>query len=176
MRAWRFYGFNDLRLDDVPEPVCRQGHVIVEPLYVQPSVTEAQLAFGIRTLAYEKIKRRLETEAPVQLFGHEFSARIVEVAKDVVGFAVGDRVAARAKLPCQECSLCLTERSHLCRKGPIIGFQLPGCFSERAILPAIALVKLDDRISDSEGACLQSLSDSVAAVETADIRLGNSIV
>jgi threonine dehydrogenase-like Zn-dependent dehydrogenase len=176
MRAWRFYGFSDLRLDEVPEPVRRPGHVIVEPLYVQPSVTEAQLAFGIRTLAYEKIKHRLETEAPVQLFGHEFSARIVEVADDVVGFATGDRVAARAKLPCQECSLCLTERSHLCRKGPIIGFQLPGCFSERAILPAIALVKLDDRISNSEGACLQSLSDSVAAVETADIRLGNSIV
>ena len=176
MRAWRFYGFGDLRLDDVPEPVCRPGHVIVEPLYVQPSVTEAQLAFGIRTLAYEKIKRRLETEAPVQLFGHEFSARIIEVADDVVGFAPGDRIAARAKLPCQECPLCLSERSYLCRRGPIIGFQLPGCFSERAILPAIALVKLDDRISDSEGACLQSLSDSVASVETAEIRIGDSIV
>jgi threonine dehydrogenase-like Zn-dependent dehydrogenase len=176
MRAWRFYGFGDLRLDEIPEPECRPGHVIVEPLHVQPSVTEAQLAFGIKTLAYERIKRRLETEAPVQLFGHEFSARIVEVGKDVVGFAVGDRVAARAKLPCQVCPLCLTERSHLCRKGPIIGFQLPGCFSERAILPAISLVKLTDRISDSEGACLQSLSDSVAAVETADIKIGNSVV
>ena len=176
MRAWRFYGFGDLRLDDVPEPVCRPGHVIVEPLYVQPSVTEAQLAFGIKTLAYEKIKKRLETEAPVQLFGHEFSARIVEVAPDVVGFSVGDRVAARAKLPCQTCTLCLTERSHLCRTGPIIGFQLPGCFSERTILPAISLVKLNDKISDSEGACLQSLSDSVASVETAEIKLGNSIV
>ena len=154
MRAWRFYGFGDLRLDEVPQPVCRSGHVIVEPLIVQPSVTEAQLAFGVRTLAYEKIKRRLESEAPVQLFGHEFSARIVEVADDVVGFAVGDRVAARAKLPCGECALCLSERSNLCRRGPIIGFQLPGCFSERAILPAIALVKLDERISNSEGGIL----------------------
>jgi threonine dehydrogenase-like Zn-dependent dehydrogenase len=176
MRAWRFYGFNDMRLDDVPEPVCRPGHVIVKPLVVQPSVTEAQLAAGIRTLAYEKIKRRLETEAPVQLFGHEFSARIVEIGPGVSGFAAGDRVAARAKLPCGECSLCRTERSHLCRRGPIIGFQLPGCFSERAILPENALVKLDERISDSEGACLQSLSDSVASVETADIRVGDSIV
>jgi threonine dehydrogenase-like Zn-dependent dehydrogenase len=176
MRTWRFYGFGDLRLDEVPDPVCRPGHVIVEPLYVQPSVTEAQLAFGIRTLAYEKIKRRLETEAPVQLFGHEFSARIIEAADDVVGFAVGDRVAARAKLPCGQCPLCCSERSHLCRRGPIIGFQLPGCFSERAILPAIALVRLDERISDSEGACLQSLSDSVASVETADIEMGDSIV
>jgi len=96
MRAWRFYGFNDMRLDDVPEPVCRPGHVIVEPLCVQPSVTEAQLALGVRTLAYDKIKRRLETEAPVQLFGHEFSARIVEVGDGVSGFAMGDRVAARS--------------------------------------------------------------------------------
>jgi threonine dehydrogenase-like Zn-dependent dehydrogenase len=176
MRAWRFYDFNDLRLDDVPEPVCRPGHVIVEPLCVQPSVTEAQLAFGVRTLAYDKIKHRLETEAPVQLFGHEFSARIVEVAPDVIGFAPGDRVAARAKLPCGHCPLCHSERSYLCRRGPIIGFQLPGCFSERAILPEISLVKLDDRISDSEGACLQSLSDSVASVETADIAIGDSVV
>ena len=44
MKAWRFYGFNDMRLDDVPEPDCRPGHVLVEPLCVQPSVTEAQLA------------------------------------------------------------------------------------------------------------------------------------
>lgn len=175
MRAWRFYGFGDMRLDEVPEPVCRPGHVVVEPLCVQPSVTEAQLAFGIRTLAYDNIKRRLETEAPVQLFGHEFSARIIEVGEGVIGFSAGDRVAARAKLPCGDCPLCLAERSHLCRKGPIIGFQLPGCFSERAILPGIALVKLDEHISDSEGACLQSLSDSVAAVETAAIGLGDSV-
>ena len=47
MKAWRFYGFNDMRLDDVPEPVCAPGHVLVEPLCVQPSVTEAQLALGV---------------------------------------------------------------------------------------------------------------------------------
>jgi threonine dehydrogenase-like Zn-dependent dehydrogenase len=87
----------------------------------------------------------------------------------------GDRIAARAKLPCGSCPLCLDGRNHLCRKGPIIGFQLPGCFSERAILPVVALVKVDDRISDSEAACLQSLSDSVAAVETAEIKIGDTI-
>src|SRR6185295_11436317 len=87
----------------------------------------------------------------------------------------GDRVAARAKLPCLECPLCRSERSDLCRRGPVIGFDLPGCFSERAVLPEIALVKVDDRISDSEAACLQSLSDSIAAVETAGIQIGDSV-
>jgi threonine dehydrogenase-like Zn-dependent dehydrogenase len=175
VKAWRFYDFGDMRLDDVPEPACRVGHVIAEPLCVQPSVTEAQLAFGIRTLAYDRIKRRLETEAPVQLFGHEFCARVLEVGAGVTRVRPGDRVAARAKLPCGTCPLCRGGRDHLCRKGPIIGFQLPGCFAERALLPEIALVRVDDRISDSEAACLQSLSDSVAAVETAGIGIGESV-
>lgn len=176
MKAWRFHAFGDLRLDDVPEPACPPRHVVVEPLCVQPSVTEAQLAFGIPTLAYDRVKRRLETEAPIQLFGHEFCARILEVGEGVTGYRRGDRVAARAKLPCGDCSLCRAKRSDLCRRGPVIGFDLPGCFSERAVLPEIALVKVDDRISDSEAACLQSLSDSVAAVETAQLQVGDTIV
>ena len=175
MKAWRFYGFGDMRLDDVPEPVCRPGHVVAEPLCVQPSVTEAQLAFGVPTLAYEAIKRRLETEAPVQLFGHEFCARVVAVGEGVTRVKPGDRVAARAKLPCGECAFCRGGKDFLCRQGPIIGFQLPGCFAERALLPEIALVLVDDRISDSEAACLQSLSDSVAAVETAALGIGDTV-
>ena len=175
MKAWRFHGFGDMRLDEIPEPPCRPGHVLVTPLCVQPSVTEAQLAQGIPTLAFDRIKRRLETEAPLQLFGHEFCARIVKTGDGVTRFKPGDRVAARAKLPCRECSLCRSERGDLCRKGPVIGFDLPGCFAEIASLPEIALVKVDDRISDSEAACLQSLSDSVAAVETAQLRIADTV-
>lgn len=176
MKAWRFYGFGDMRLDEIPEPKLRPDHVLVQPICVQPSVTEAQLAFGIRTLAYDHIKRRLETEAPVQLFGHEFCARIVALGEGVTGYQIGDRVAARAKLPCGACPLCRSERSNECRSGPIIGFQLPGCFSELALIPETALVKVDDRISDTEAACLQSLSDSVAGVETANLRMGDTVV
>lgn len=175
MKAWRFYGFGDMRLDEIPVPALRPHHVLVQPLCVQPSVTEAQLAQGIPTLAYDRVKHRLETSAPIQLFGHEFCARIVECGPGVTGYAPGQRVAARAKLPCGECALCQSERSHLCRKGPVIGFDLPGCFSEFALLPENSLVRVDDAISTSEAACLQSLSDSVAAVETAQIQIGDSV-
>ena len=37
------------------------------------------------------------------------------------------------------------------------------------------MVKVDGQISDSEAACLQSLSDSVAAVETAQIAIGDTV-
>jgi threonine dehydrogenase-like Zn-dependent dehydrogenase len=176
MKAWRFYGFKDMRLDEIPEPTLVPGHVLLEPICVQPSVTEAQLAQGIPTLAFDRIKRRLETEAPIQLFGHEFCARVLEVGPGVGRFRPGDRVAARAKLPCGDCPLCRSERSAMCRKGPVIGFDMPGCFSEIASVPEIALVGVDDRITDSEAACLQSLSDSVAAVETAALQIGDSVV
>jgi threonine dehydrogenase-like Zn-dependent dehydrogenase len=176
IKAWRFYGFSDMRLDEIPAPVCLPGHVVVKPLCVQPSVTEAQLAFGIPTLAYDRVKARLEADAPIQLFGHEFCARIVEIGAGVTGYQVGDRVAARAKLPCGDCSFCRAEKSTLCRRGPVIGFDQPGCFSELALLPEISLVKVDDRISDSVAACLQSLSDSVAAVETASLQIADTVV
>jgi threonine dehydrogenase-like Zn-dependent dehydrogenase len=164
-----------MRLDDVPEPVRGAGQVLVEPICVQPSVTEAQLAFGIPTLAYDRVKKRLETEPPVQLFGHEFCARVLE-SDPGSRFRAGDRVAARAKLPCGKCPLCRAEKSELCRAGPVVGFDLPGCFAERALVPEIALAKVDARISDSEAACLQSLSDSVAAVETAELRMADTVV
>ena len=87
MKAWRFYAFGDMRLDDIELAACPPDHVLVEPLVVQPSATEAQLAFGIPTLAYDNVKSRLETDAPLQLFGHEFCARIVEVGSAVTGYA-----------------------------------------------------------------------------------------
>ena len=89
--------------------MCRcqrsSGSCSCQILCVQPSVTEAQLAFE-STLAFEMIKRRLESEAPVQLFGHEYCARILETGQGVTRFQRGDRVAARAKLPCGQCALC----------------------------------------------------------------------
>ncbi|MFO1022105.1 MAG: hypothetical protein U0903_15645 [Planctomycetales bacterium] len=37
-----------MRLDEVSIPELKAGHVLVEPLVVQPSVTEAQLGTGSR--------------------------------------------------------------------------------------------------------------------------------
>ena len=170
MKAWRFYGFNDMRLDEVPDPVRREGHVIAEILCVpQPSVTEAQLAYGIPT---PRLRADLNTDwRPKHRYDCIRGTSSVPESWNPIRTHNSNRetvVAARAKLPCGECSLCLSERGNDCRRGPIIGFQLPGCFSEFAVLPEIALTKVDDRISDSEAACLQSLSDSLAAVDTAE--------
>ena len=50
MKAWRFYGFNDMRLDQVPEPVCPPRHVIAEVLcgLIEKSVSDALKMVGRR--------------------------------------------------------------------------------------------------------------------------------
>ena len=176
MKAWQFYGFNDMRLEDVSTPQCKPGHVIASILCVQPSVTEAQLARGIKTLAYERIKKRLATEAPLQLFGHEFCARIVEVGEGVARFKVGDRVAARAKLPCENCPLVSLRTEVPCAEGGRLSDSIcRAAFPSLDCCPKLPWSKWTIASRDSEAACLQSLSDSVAAVETADIQVGDTV-
>lgn len=34
MRALRYYGIEDIRLDDIPEPDCRPGCIKLKPNYV----------------------------------------------------------------------------------------------------------------------------------------------
>ena len=100
------------------------------------------------------------------------SARIVESARESDFASAIEWPPGPSSRAVSACSAAPNEQP--LPTGPVIGFDLPGCFSELAVLPEIALVKVDDRISDSEAACLQSLSDSVAAVETAQLRMGDT--
>lgn len=34
MRALRYYGLKDIRLEEISEPECRPGHVKIKPSYV----------------------------------------------------------------------------------------------------------------------------------------------
>ena len=80
MKAWRFYAFGDMRLDDVPPPPLLPRHVLVEPLCVQPSVTEAQLALGIPTLTIFGPTNEFET-APLGLRSELIRAEGIECAR-----------------------------------------------------------------------------------------------
>ena len=46
MRAALLYGFGDLRVEEVPDPVPAPDEVIVDVSCVQPSVTECALIAG----------------------------------------------------------------------------------------------------------------------------------
>jgi threonine dehydrogenase-like Zn-dependent dehydrogenase len=164
-----------MRLDTLPVPEVKPGWVILKTRVVQPSITEVIRSQGLATGSSDDIKKAIEERAPVQLFGHEFCAEVIEVGDGVKDMMPGDRVVGGAKIPCGECSLCRSGTGHLCRRGPHIGIHIPGMFAEYGCVPAVALAKVPDTISDSEGACIQPLTAAVTAAETADIEVGDTV-
>ncbi|TAK29621.1 MAG: Zn-dependent alcohol dehydrogenase [Chloroflexota bacterium] len=176
MRAWRWYGFNDARLDEVPVPAVQPGWVLLKTSVVQLSLTEALLARGLRSINYEFLRTRFAEGQPMQLFGHEFCATVVEVGAGVERLEVGDRVCASNMVVCHKCGNCLDGRPDLCASRSTVGFHLPGCLAEYAVLPADVLTRVLPAVSDHEAAGVQPLSESIEAVASAELELGDTCV
>lgn len=160
-----------MRLEELPDPDCGPADALLRVRVVQPSVTEAMLAAGIDTFGMGLVREKLAA-GPARLFGHEYCAEVLAVGAEVEGLAPGDRVADVAALPCLACPLCAEGRTEDCRRGPHVGFEVPGCLSDVSVVPAHGLVVLPEAVSDSAGACLQPASDCVAAVEAARLEPG----
>ena len=98
------------------------------------------------------------------LFGHEFSAEVVEVGKNVTHFKKGDRVAAETHIPCGHCYQCTTGLQHICSDMKIIGVHTPGAFADYAVLPAVCAWKLDPAISYEIGSTMEPFGIGVHAL------------
>jgi threonine dehydrogenase-like Zn-dependent dehydrogenase len=174
IRAWRMYAFGDMRLEDVGYKVP-EGWVDLKVRVVEVSLTEATAFVGSISSDAPAVHRRMEQETGPQMFGHEYCGEVVS-APASSAFKPGDRVSARGKIRCGTCKLCLDGREDECDKGPIVGIQIPGAFAERLAVPPSALVHVADHISDTDAACIQSISSTLSCVKSADIRGGETVV
>ncbi len=98
------------------------------------------------------------------LFGHEYSAEVVQVGKNVSNFRKGDRVAAETHVPCGHCFQCTTGLQHICKDMKILGVHMDGAFAEYAVLPAVCAWKLDPSISYEIGATMEPFGIGVHAM------------
>ncbi len=71
-----------------------------------------------------------------QVMGHEISARVVAVGRDVRGLEPGVQVAVRPMGTCGVCGYCRAGASNLCgsTQGRSLGYGLPGGFAEEILL------------------------------------------
>lgn len=175
MKAWRFYDFGDMRLDEVPDPEVKPGWVLCRVRRVQPSITDVQRALGIGTINSALLKEMLDKYAPVQLLGHEMSAEVVETGAGVSSLKPGDRVCTSGHVPCLKCGFCREGREMYCVDKLHVGINTPGAFAEYVTLPAHGLVKPPQTLDDSSIACLQPLSSTVAAMRDAKIQPGETV-
>lgn len=176
MQAVVCHEFGESTVEDVPEPIPEPDEVLLEVDRVQLSVTECNLYYGNEITHYEAVRNRLEAGG-ARLFGHEFCATVLETGEGVRdgAFAPGERVYEPGKVPCHSCRQCRTGFELHCPNKTYIGYDTPGALAEYVTLPAEALCRVPDGVSDAEAAAMQPLASAQLTVDEAPIDSGDVV-
>jgi len=166
MRAVRFYGVGDLRVEDVPPP----GPVAAGMVRLRVR------AAGICGSDLHNFKTgQWVSHLPVTP-GHEFAGEVVELGAGVTGLAAGDLVVADSRVFCGDCAACRARRHNLCEKLGFVGEVCDGGFAEAAILPAAGLVKVPEDVPDVVAAMAEPLAVALHAVRRLDPGKGEPVL
>ncbi|MBS4751937.1 zinc-binding dehydrogenase [Nocardioides sp. zg-ZUI104] len=174
MLAAVLHGFNDLRIEAVPDPRPAPDECLLQVDCVQPSITEAMLIAGHRMSLHEHLADRLGA-GPVQFGGHEFAATVLDTGADAA-IPPGTRVVAAETVTCGRCSGCLAGREAACTAPSYLGFTRPGAFAELVAVPVRNLLPVPPSLSDGEVAALQPLVGALHAHRAARLSPGASVL
>ncbi len=175
MRAARWHGRGDVRVEDVPVPIPGPGEVLLRVSWCGICGTDIEeYRDGPVVIPVERPNPLTGQRAPVTL-GHEFAGQVAEIGPGVAGIAVGDRVVPDICLFCGECHYCRRHEYALCVSWAAIGFHGDGGLAEYVKVPARMCVRLPDEIGDEEAALIETTEVAVRAVRKAGIRLGDSV-
>ena len=107
MKAARFHGRKDIRIEDILEPELRAGTVKIDVAWCGICGTDLHeyLEGPIFVPAPGHPHPLSHEEAPVTL-GHEFSGTVSEVGEGVEGLAVGDNVVVEPYFVDGDCDMC----------------------------------------------------------------------
>jgi L-iditol 2-dehydrogenase len=96
--------------------------------------------------------------------GHEVSAEVVEVGRNVAGFKPGDKVTIQPQVVCGECYPCTHGMYNDCEVLKVMGFQTTGMASEYFVTEAAKALKLPDNMNWDHGSMIEPLAVAVHAV------------
>ncbi len=95
------------------------------------------------------------------ILGHEIVGRVV-AAGPAHASLVGKRVLVPAVMPCGDCELCRAGRGNACPKQKMPGNDIDGGFATHVLVPAAALVALDDLPPSVDPRNLSVVADAVS--------------
>lgn len=114
--------------------------------------------------------------------GHEWSGEVVALGRDIVGFAVGDRVAGEAHKGCGICRNCLSGRYTICLNyGKAesghrhYGFISPGAYAQFNNYSVKSVKKMPDRVSFREGALVDTAGVTLHGMEQTGVTAGGVV-
>ncbi|RPB13723.1 GroES-like protein [Morchella conica CCBAS932] len=111
------------------------------------------------------------------ILGHESAGEIIAAHPSVKHLKPGDRVAVEPNIPCHSCEPCLTGRYNGCEHVLFLSTPpVPGLLRRYVNHPAKWCHKLPETMSYEDGALLEPLSVALAAIDRAQVKLGDSVL
>ena len=153
MKAVVFSQPETINVDTVPDPTCAPDEVVIK---VSSS--------GICGTDVHIYHNEYMSDFPL-IPGHEVTGEIVEIGQTVKGYSIGERVTADPNLYCGYCDFCRNEQANHCANWQGIGITRSGGFAEYVNVPAKAVYKLPDSISNRQAAFLEPLACVVWAMK-----------
>jgi L-iditol 2-dehydrogenase len=165
MKVARYYGKDDIRIEEMPVPEPGPGEVVMR--------VRASGVCGSDVMHWYRQGR-----GPVVL-GHEVAGEISSIGEGVAHLPIGQRIAAAHHVPCNSCRYCLSGHETVCDTLRSTNFH-PGGFAEYVKLPAINVDKgvylLPEGISYEEATFIEPLACVFRGQRTAGIRVGCSVL
>jgi (R,R)-butanediol dehydrogenase / meso-butanediol dehydrogenase / diacetyl reductase len=178
MRAARFHGAKDIRIEDVPGPNgdLQYSQVLVRPRWCGICGTDLHeyIAGPIVTAADP---HPLTGAALPQILGHEFAADVEAVGTGVTTVEAGDRVSIMPLAYCGECHYCRRGLNHLCTRMACVGLSWPwGGFSELAVVEGYQAWRLPDNVSYEQGALIEPAAVAAYGVSRGGVQAGDRVL
>ncbi len=169
MRAARYYGVHDIRLEELPDPTPQSGQVLVKVAHNGICGSDLHEYYSASTFIPTQPHPLTGISAPVVL-GHEFCGTIVEVGDGVDDALVGQNAAVRPTYSCGECASCRQGLRHICRKLAFHGLSGPGGgLSELTTLPADMVHPLPASVPLELGALVEPMAVGHHAIRRVEL-------
>ena len=177
MRAARYYGKKDIRVEDVAEASVREpDDVLIAPSYCGICGTDLH-EYAVGPIVTPTSPHPLTGVTLPQTLGHEFSATVVEVGSAVRDVRPGDRIAVMPAIVCGRCRYCRRGQGHLCVQFACTGLSAEtGGMAELAVIKEYQAARLPDEVSDLEGAVVEPAAVAAYGVERAGVTGGDVVL
>ncbi|KAH9877952.1 hypothetical protein J1614_003169 [Plenodomus biglobosus] len=175
MRAARYYGKEDIRIENVDEQTCGAGQIRIAPAYAGICGSDLHEYLTGPNFVPTKPHPLTNDSIPITL-GHEFSGTVTQLGEGVSSFSLGDQVVIQPTLSCQTCHACTAGLENVCPSGGFIGLSGGGGgLSDSVVVPESAVLRLPTSIPLDVGALVEPLSVAWHAVRAAPLH-ANSVV
>lgn len=175
MKAARWHGAKDIRVENILEPKVSKGKVKIKVEWTGICGSDLH-EYLAGPILIPTTPHPLSKEMSPLVMGHEFSGIVVEVGEGVTKVTKGDRVVVEPILSCGKCEPCKQGKYNLCDQLGFHGLSGGGGgFAEYTLVCENMVHKMPDGLSFEQGALVEPAAVALHAVRNSKLKAGDKV-